>query len=192
MPSHITCMFTLIDSAGYYHEFILRGRPHLTVYMPRRKDARRLVADPSNEVDLYKISRQYPLDAPPAAVSEPTAKRPRLDSNNTAVAAPGITNASLPQATNPLDGVNSTAVLMALLEAKRKQEAEQKNQQAMLESVASLFQGVPQQQQPQQVMQQQHSQQQHTMMMSQQPMQQQQSPAQPNLQALLGLLNQMN
>ena len=72
---------------GYYHEFMLKDRPHLCQYMPPCKDARRLVADPKNEPNFYRISRQYPLDgeAPPSdevtnIIDQPAAKRARSDS----------------------------------------------------------------------------------------------------------------
>ena len=68
---------------GYYHEFMLKDRPHLCQYMPPCKDARRLVADPNNEPNFYRISRQYPLDgeAPiESAVDSPLVKRMRSDS----------------------------------------------------------------------------------------------------------------
>lgn len=68
---------------GYYHEFMLKDRPHLCQYMPPCKDARRLVADPPNEPNFYRINRQYPLDGEaPAqeAVDSPPAKRARGDS----------------------------------------------------------------------------------------------------------------
>mmetsp|Transcript_8129 Transcript_8129/g.15508 ORF Transcript_8129/g.15508 Transcript_8129/m.15508 type:complete len:197 (-) Transcript_8129:36-626(-) len=41
---------------------MLRDRPHLCNLMPRRKDARRLQADPDHEPDLYLLSRILPLD----------------------------------------------------------------------------------------------------------------------------------
>ena len=62
---------------------MLKDRPHLCQYMPPCKDARRLVADPLNEPNFYRISRQYPLDGEaPAqeAVDNPPAKRARSDS----------------------------------------------------------------------------------------------------------------
>lgn len=40
---------------------MLRKLPHLTVYMPASKDARRLIPDPENEPDLSAISKQFPL-----------------------------------------------------------------------------------------------------------------------------------
>ena len=40
---------------------MLRGMPHLTKYMPRAKDARRLLPDPENEPDFYQISQRFPL-----------------------------------------------------------------------------------------------------------------------------------
>ena len=158
---------------------MLKGRPHLCQYMPKRKDARRLVADPDNEPNFYKITEQFPLDLPTtgASTEEPETKRARFENYGVAAAAPPVASVSVPQVTSPLDGINSASVLMALLEAKRKQEEEQKKQQVMLETVATLLQGVHQPQQ------------------TQQAMMQQQSGAQPdaaNLQALLGLLNQMN
>jgi len=49
------------DRNAYYHEFMLRGLPHLCKYMPKPKDARRLIPDPANEPDFYAISQKYPL-----------------------------------------------------------------------------------------------------------------------------------
>eukprot|EP00977_Amphora_coffeiformis_P026020 scaffold23644_cov183-Amphora_coffeaeformis.AAC.4 len=169
------------DRNCYYHEFMLKGRPHLAQYMPKRKDARRLVTDPANEPDFYKISNQYPLDLSidGASTREPAAKRARMDSGFAAAATlfPPVSQVAIPAVTSPLDGINSAAVLMALLEAKHKQEEKQKQQQAVLQTVATLLQGV----------QQQHS---------APPQQIQQAVAQPdasNVQALLaGLLQQMN
>ena len=74
----------LLRFTGYYHEFMLKDRPHLCQYMPPCKDARRLVADPANEPNFYHISRQYPLDGsvPVRDATEdlPQAKRLRVDS----------------------------------------------------------------------------------------------------------------
>jgi len=42
-------------------QFMLRGRPHLCKFMPKPKDARRLIPDPVNEPDFYAISAQDPL-----------------------------------------------------------------------------------------------------------------------------------
>ena len=49
------------DRNCYYHEFMLRGLPHLCIYMPPAKDARRLIPDPGNELDFYRISKLYPV-----------------------------------------------------------------------------------------------------------------------------------
>ena len=43
---------------------MLRDMPHLTKYMPRAKDARRLIPDPDNEPNFYAISRVYPVPPP--------------------------------------------------------------------------------------------------------------------------------
>jgi hypothetical protein len=53
------------DRNCYYHEFMLRGLPHLCKYMPTPKDARRLIADPQNEPNFYEISKKYPLPDDP-------------------------------------------------------------------------------------------------------------------------------
>jgi hypothetical protein len=50
-----------VDRNAYYHEFMLRGLPHLCRYMPEARDARRLIPDPENEPDFYSISRVFPL-----------------------------------------------------------------------------------------------------------------------------------
>ncbi|CAB9510156.1 shock factor protein HSF8 [Seminavis robusta] len=81
------------DRNCYYHEFMLRGLPHLGKYMPRPKDARRLVPDPSNEPDFNAISKAFPLPGgngngvnaeptqePQAAANMPVAGSPRLAS----------------------------------------------------------------------------------------------------------------
>uniref|UniRef100_A0A7S3KYR0 HSF-type DNA-binding domain-containing protein n=1 Tax=Amphora coffeiformis TaxID=265554 RepID=A0A7S3KYR0_9STRA len=43
------------DRNCYYHEFMLKGRPHLCKFMPRCRDARRLNADPDHEPNFYKL-----------------------------------------------------------------------------------------------------------------------------------------
>eukprot|EP00977_Amphora_coffeiformis_P003360 scaffold621_cov157-Amphora_coffeaeformis.AAC.2 len=50
------------DRNCYYHQYMLKDRPHLCQYMPRAKDARRVVADPQNEPNLYHITELYPLN----------------------------------------------------------------------------------------------------------------------------------
>ena len=169
---------------------MLKGRPHLAQYMPKRKDARRLVTDPANEPDFYKISNQYPLRIPfgvdgATSSGESAAKRARMDHHSgfaaAAAATPPVTQVAIPSVTSSLDGINNASVLMALLEAKRKQEEEQKQQQqqqqAVLQTVATLLQGAHQQQHPPQQTQQAFAPQ----------------PDASNVQALLaGLLQQMN
>ena len=54
---------TVRVNTGYYHEFMLRDRPHLCQYMPPRRDARRLTADPDHEPDFYRISVLFPLSS---------------------------------------------------------------------------------------------------------------------------------
>ena len=44
-----------------FNQCFLRGLPHLSKYAPDQKDARRLIPDPENEPDLYKVSKTYPL-----------------------------------------------------------------------------------------------------------------------------------
>ena len=147
------------DRNSYYNEFMLRDRPHLCQYMPKRKDARRLVADPANEPHFYMISRQYPLDGyiPDDKIKD-TAVEEHAQSNcaravpaGVHVAAPipnaldqfmmPVTPLTLPRlpmaSTNVampsfggLEGVNDTQLLLALLEAKQKKEREV--QQAMM------------------------------------------------------------
>ena len=50
-----------VDRNCYYHECMLRGYPNLCQYMPRPKEARRLISDPENEPNFYEISQRYPL-----------------------------------------------------------------------------------------------------------------------------------
>ena len=134
---------------------MLRDRPHLCQYMPKRKDARRLVADPANEPHFYMISRQYPLEgAVPEDNAKDTTNGEHAQSNcaRAAVVAAPIPNAldqfmmpvtpltlpRLPMASTNvampsfggLEGVNDTQLLLALLEAKQKKEREV--QQAMM------------------------------------------------------------
>lgn len=54
---------------------MLRGRPHLCQYMPKRKDARRQVPDPTNEPNFYAIADRFPLDAIPEET--PSAAEPQ-------------------------------------------------------------------------------------------------------------------
>ena len=44
---------------------MLRSLPHLAIYMPRSRNARRLIPDPDNEPDLYAISEQFPVPGAP-------------------------------------------------------------------------------------------------------------------------------
>jgi hypothetical protein len=53
------------DRNSYYHECMLRGLPHLIQYMPKPRDARRLIPDPDNEPNFYAITKQYPLPDDP-------------------------------------------------------------------------------------------------------------------------------
>jgi len=50
--------------------------PHLCKYMPQPKNARRLIPDPENEPDFYRISELFPLNG---ETSKPTASEPRPD-----------------------------------------------------------------------------------------------------------------
>ena len=56
-----TVLIDFYFTLAYYHQYMLQGRPHLCRYMPRTKDARRIVADPDNEPNFYRISQMYPL-----------------------------------------------------------------------------------------------------------------------------------
>lgn len=59
------------DRNCYYHEAFLRGLPHLLRFMPPPKtNRRRLVPDPDNEPDLFRISELFPLPFPGGAVGE--------------------------------------------------------------------------------------------------------------------------
>lgn len=49
------------DRNCYYHECFLRGLPLLCKYMPKPKIARRLISDPENEPNFYRISETFPL-----------------------------------------------------------------------------------------------------------------------------------
>jgi hypothetical protein len=73
-----------------YVQFILRGLPHLTKYMPEPKDARRLIPDPDNEPDFYAISSKYPLpDDPDFHMVNPEEKVEK-STKTEAVAAPRL------------------------------------------------------------------------------------------------------
>ena len=197
---------------------MLKDRPHLCQYMPKRRDARRLVADPGNEPNFYKISEENPLSPQAGATApcteDPCAKRARTDSFIMSQASPTMTqvaqamaaaplaNTAYPQTTNNIlfGLVNQTAVapapppnqitaLLSLLEAQNKKREEEKKQQEAVATVMRMLQGQQHQQTTQQPM------------MQQQPMQapvvpQQQQPTQhvnaANLSVLMGLLNQMN
>ena len=61
---------------------MLRGLPHLCQYMPRSKDARRLIPDPENEPNFEVISKAFPV--PGCFIEdrkeEPSAKPPPVES----------------------------------------------------------------------------------------------------------------
>lgn len=83
------------DRNCYYHEFMLRGLPHLCKYMPKPKDARRLIPDPENEPDFYRISKMYPLPDDPSFGKEKakeTEAAPRREAS--VAAAAGVAAAS--------------------------------------------------------------------------------------------------
>ena len=151
---------------------MLKDRPHLCQYMPPCKDARRLVADPLNEPNFYRISRQYPLDGEaPAheAVDSPLAKRARSDSTalpqGLALGATSLGSPVMPVLSAPVANVVETptpaallgligqtsttpapspATLLSLLESQNKQQETEK-QRAML--LAALLQQQPPQNQ---------------------------------------------
>mmetsp|Transcript_16713 Transcript_16713/g.33271 ORF Transcript_16713/g.33271 Transcript_16713/m.33271 type:complete len:290 (-) Transcript_16713:204-1073(-) len=49
------------DRNSYYHEYFLRGLPHLVKKMRRPKVAEKKAIDPEHEPDFYSISRKYPV-----------------------------------------------------------------------------------------------------------------------------------
>jgi hypothetical protein len=57
--------FLTYFSRFFLLQFMLRGLPHLSKYMPKPKDARRQIPDPDNEPDFYEISSKYPLPDEP-------------------------------------------------------------------------------------------------------------------------------
>ena len=161
--SHLCLRFCF--PTAYYHEFMLKDRKHLCQYMPRRKDARRLVADPTNEPNFYLISQRYPLDESTAAVSdqsianavsEPNPKRQRVDTapvvvsplvdqskSVTAVVSPILSatmKTSMPQ---PMNATSEIQLLLGILEANRKKHEEE--QRATLAALAILQQRQQQQ-----------------------------------------------
>mmetsp|Transcript_14739 Transcript_14739/g.28004 ORF Transcript_14739/g.28004 Transcript_14739/m.28004 type:complete len:314 (+) Transcript_14739:58-999(+) len=152
------------DRNTYYNEFMLKDRPHLCQYMPKRKDARRLVADPANEPHFYMISRKYPLDGSiPEDDNKLVVSKQQDQSNCARVTAAGVVVAApvtsalnqfmmppvasltlppLPMGSanvampsfGGLERMNDTKILLALLEAKQKKEREE--QQAMMKQNA--------------------------------------------------------
>jgi len=49
------------DRNAYYHEYFLKGLPHLSKKMVRPKVAEKKSVEPDHEPDLYAISREFPL-----------------------------------------------------------------------------------------------------------------------------------
>mmetsp|Transcript_377 Transcript_377/g.800 ORF Transcript_377/g.800 Transcript_377/m.800 type:complete len:309 (-) Transcript_377:2728-3654(-) len=155
------------DRNSYYHEFMLKGRPHLCQYMPPCKDARRLVADPENEPNFYRICRQYPLDGSAPFVEDaaddlPHAKRIRSDSvtkmpkgialgaNALAglaalgVSSPAPVKGSQSQQLNSgaAPASNQAAALLSILEAQNQKRKEEEQQRAMLAAALLQHQGA--------------------------------------------------
>lgn len=62
-------------------QFLLRGLPHLTKYAPELSERRKVLEDPENEPDFYKISELFPL---------PDAKKDMREEAKAALAARGI------------------------------------------------------------------------------------------------------
>ena len=73
-----------LSETGYYHQCMLKDRPHLCRYMPRAKDARRLVADPQSEPNFYRIPRLDPSDV---HATDSSVHTPRVQMNRPTVVA---------------------------------------------------------------------------------------------------------
>lgn len=73
------------DSNCFYHECFLRGLPHLTKYMPKYKEGRRLLPEPNTEPDLYAISATFQV---PLHMPAPPAPSPRVASNTESSSTP--------------------------------------------------------------------------------------------------------
>ena len=67
------------------------GMMHLCKYMPDPKDARRQIADPANEPDLYAISRMYPV---PPVIKSNLAETEQIPPTAAAAAAVAISAAA--------------------------------------------------------------------------------------------------
>lgn len=146
---------------------MLNNRPHLCQYMPPFRDARRLVADPANEPNFYRICRQYPLDTSAQeqfdALNGTAAKRPRNDSAvlpegmalgaaaiggveatpamSPSAAAPAALLALISQNASPVTpsppAMSPTAALLSLLAAQKKKKREQEQQAALIAAALS-------------------------------------------------------
>ena len=121
---------------------MLRGRFHLCQYMPPKRDARRLVADPDNEPDFYRISETFPVD-------EETPLAPNTPSANT--------TASIPNSVVSIDSGSSTlskstlsseapcqfdSLLRMLLQKSQEQQVSAPSTQTPVSSVPNLLQNT--------------------------------------------------
>lgn len=124
---------------------------HLCQYMPRRKDARRQVADPTNEPDFYRIARKYPLDVKAneevPAQGSVAAKRQRTEdvvrsgpTLMTMAATPAsFGNPVLPPPAAMSQSSPEMQLLLSLLEAQKKQREEEAQRAALTQRLASFF-----------------------------------------------------
>lgn len=124
------------DRNCYYHEFMLKDRPHLCQYMPLCKDARRLHPDPTHEPDFYRISQEYPLDRGISSHNETFDDNPvatkcaRLDDHSahlvakvdSKVATGSFSARSNTDVLQALESITDVKVLLAILEAKQKRQ----------------------------------------------------------------------
>lgn len=125
---------------------MLKGRFYLCQYMPRRKDARRLVADPDNEPDFYLISKRFPLeDIPtptPAAVGQSIVPNVAVSTDSSG------TSSHAPMSATPS---HSESILTALLQQQPSPVPVTLSPQPLQQhdtSLASLLQQFQQQASP--------------------------------------------
>lgn len=125
------------DRSAHYHEFMLRGMPHLSKYMPEPKEARHLTPDPEHELDFYAISRTYPLPDDPnfaskyaTAVAVPMVAAPMPP-------APALYKAAVPQQQQSMVPNGLASTLASSLQSMAPPQQRQNNAPTLLQQIVT-------------------------------------------------------
>ncbi|EEC48287.1 predicted protein [Phaeodactylum tricornutum CCAP 1055/1] len=120
------------DRNCFYHECMLRGLPHLTKYMPKFRDGRRLLPDPANEPDFYTISTLWPVPEKNPEPPQPVLSSllPTMDATSSVTVLRTLLqshgNHPQPQRVADLTTLDSTLLSLGVLHQQREQQSAQR------------------------------------------------------------------